>query len=396
MGVTGLPLPPEKLLANFERIVYQTATSIPSRHWTDATAWRYHRANGMRATRTWPVAVLTRLLLVAFGVCMGLLLIEGMLRAGSLFVHARQELRPSTSTDVSRVLCLGDSNTYGLWVDKGQTYPDVFQSSWNAHHDSRIQTVNLGYPGTHSAQVAAEFAQVIAVLRPQAVLVMVGVNDLWSAAQPRYERSPLERWLDTASRHSRLIRFLAATQFAAQSLRLVPAESPPPPASDGDAGEPPAEPPPPVSSAGPTDHGGEPPPSRRTSDLATSLRKLQVRAGRPQRFPASGASTEARIRELEENLEAVAAEARDSAVPLIFLTYPSDSGTYRLANGSIRAVAERTATPLIDLGAEFGKLCPTEHCPTFFYGDGHPRALGYARVASILVDRLTDPGDSPP
>ena len=52
------------------------------------------------------------------------------------------------------MLALGDSNTYGLWVEPAESYPAVFERRWNADPARRpIEVLNLGFPGTNASMV---------------------------------------------------------------------------------------------------------------------------------------------------------------------------------------------------------------------------------------------------
>ncbi len=60
-----------------------------------------------------PRAILCRILLVFLGVCASLVVIEAALRMGALFVGTELMEQP-VWMGRWRMLCLGDSNTYGI------------------------------------------------------------------------------------------------------------------------------------------------------------------------------------------------------------------------------------------------------------------------------------------
>jgi len=104
------------------------------------------------------------------------------------------------------------------------------------------------------------------------------------------------------------------------------------------------------------------------------------------------------VSQLKGDLERIVAEAADSGVDLVLLTYPADAGFYSLAYATIREVARATNTRLIDLAAEFKPACPTPAsttglegpgatCPELF-PDQHPTALGHEQAAKILLEKL--------
>ena len=54
------------------------------------------------------------------------------LQAAAWFIRATGREAPvSWLTDQLRVICLGDSNTYGLWLERSEAYPQQFEALWN-------------------------------------------------------------------------------------------------------------------------------------------------------------------------------------------------------------------------------------------------------------------------
>jgi lysophospholipase L1-like esterase len=69
-----------------------------------------------------------------------------------------------------RVLCLGDSCTYGLGVAVADAWPSLLNADFDA--------VNAGVPGYSSFQCARSCARLAPIVRADCVVVQVGVNDL--------------------------------------------------------------------------------------------------------------------------------------------------------------------------------------------------------------------------
>src|SRR6185295_2392775 len=63
--------------------------------------------------RGWPRVLAGRLLLLALGVCLAVVLLEGLLRLGATLMPARQD-HPAWLGGARRILCLGDSKH--LWA----------------------------------------------------------------------------------------------------------------------------------------------------------------------------------------------------------------------------------------------------------------------------------------
>src|SRR4029077_20414011 len=75
-----------------------------------------------------PGRVAAHTALVLFGIFAGLLAIELFLQTGAALVRVTGRTRPSAvGTRHRRFLCLGDSNTYGVYVDERQAYPQVVE-----------------------------------------------------------------------------------------------------------------------------------------------------------------------------------------------------------------------------------------------------------------------------
>src|SRR3954447_9225811 len=83
------------------------------------------------------------------------------------------------------ILCVGDSNTYGLYLrDRDQeAYPSQLERSWNADPNrTPIEVLNLGYPGVNSSRLIRDLSRMLDVLSPEVVMIMIGSNDYWTAS----------------------------------------------------------------------------------------------------------------------------------------------------------------------------------------------------------------------
>jgi hypothetical protein len=73
----------------------------------------------------------------------------------------------------ARILCIGDSWTYGIGAPKGEAYPDhlrrVLGDGWTV--------VNRGWPGASSSHVAARLPGWLTEFRPAVVIAMAGANN---------------------------------------------------------------------------------------------------------------------------------------------------------------------------------------------------------------------------
>jgi lysophospholipase L1-like esterase len=128
-----------------------------------------------------------RAALVLTGLLLTLLLLEAGLQIASFFVRGTTDrpLPRALGRDEVRVLCLGDSNTFGLHLDPQHAYPRQLEALWNeATEAPKLQVVNFGYPGASSASVLRDLDETLASFAPDIVLLMIGANDAWTALSP--------------------------------------------------------------------------------------------------------------------------------------------------------------------------------------------------------------------
>ena len=157
-----------------------------------------------------------RLLSLLLGTCMGLLLMEGTLRALAwlpIGLESRLVAAQPKPDGEFRIICVGDSNTYGAGVRRDEAYPARLKAILN-HGSSRdsIEVINLGVPGTNSAQLANRLAEYVDVYEPDLVIVLIGVNDFWNPAEMEFraDRS-WSQLLHAGLMRSRLYRLVFLT-----------------------------------------------------------------------------------------------------------------------------------------------------------------------------------------
>lgn len=300
-------------------------------------------------------SVAARLALIGFGILAALAALEVGLQIAAVATDAGTPRATTTwLTGRRRVLCVGDSNTYGLYLrDRGEAYPQQLERVWNASVDAhRIEVLNLGYPGTNSSRLRRDLPRMLSTLRPDVVIIMVGSNDYWTAPAPKPAAGGL---LDHASRfvqrHSRLYQlvYMLGRAYDQRQLEVVY-----PVSIDG-------------GSAGVARYGDV--------EIPLGFRK----ASRQSDHDAA----------LTENLGALAELVRDSGATPVFMTYPSRMWNYGDAGRFIREVANSSDTRLVDLAAVFEPVCPQEPCEEWLYKDHHPTAQGYRLIVETLVRELS-------
>jgi lysophospholipase L1-like esterase len=121
----------------------------------------------------------------------------------------------------TRFLAFGDSITFGtlssfdgvfLFDGSPQAYPARLELGLNFHHPTQAFTVvNRGVPGEGALEGAARVSGVLAATRPQALLLLEGINDLNAGRSLGGTLSALGTILDYARAHNATV--VVATMF---------------------------------------------------------------------------------------------------------------------------------------------------------------------------------------
>lgn len=297
------------------------------------------------------------MILIVCGTIAGLLLLEGVLQIGAYIASATRPRIPRTwLSGGQRVLCLGDSNTYGLMLENPneQAYPRQFQDLWNARDGATpIEVLNLGVPGMNSSKLRRIIPELLRTLRPHVVMIMVGANDFWiSPVPPDEEAERSTSVIDSIWHHSRVFRL---AYMLRRALQRAPLELSLPGIGN-------------TSGPATLRYGGD------EVDLTP---------------PSPRWSKGGRWREdLMENLVAITRLVTNADARVILLTYPASLGIYPQANQVTRAAAKQTRTTLVDLGYKFLRTCPGKKCEDLFYFDYHPKLKGHQLAAQLMVKQL--------
>jgi lysophospholipase L1-like esterase len=118
------------------------------------------------------------------GLALVVLLAELGFRAAGYFVRPG-DAAPDPAA--YRILCVGDSSTYGLGASDRERlgYPGQLQRMLSGANATPVQVVNLGLPGINSSQALAVLESNLGRYRPQLVIVLAGVNDPWNTTGSR-------------------------------------------------------------------------------------------------------------------------------------------------------------------------------------------------------------------
>jgi lysophospholipase L1-like esterase len=302
-----------------------------------------------------------RLLLLPALVLVYVLVAEAGLQIAASFMQrsTRAQMPVAWVTGNVRVLCLGDSNTYGLWLERSQAYPQQLEALWNERIDTpKLEVLNAGVPGTNSSRLVRELPQMLETFAPDVLVVMVGANDFWTLPVPTGDEPSAQPQAGFLKRHSILYRLY----YLFQRGRLSKPEL---------VRDPNAE----ITGAG-------------QHRLRVGDRDIEMGFARA-RLGLEGDSAG-----LRRNLQRMVELTRGAGSSLYLMTYPSRRPFYASASQAIAAVAVETGTPLVDLSKLFEPICPQVECPQVLLQDGHPNASGYRTVAEALLERLASRGTS--
>jgi lysophospholipase L1-like esterase len=310
--------------------------------------------------------IVNRLALVLGSLVVTLALLEGFLQIGAWAMHASEREAPEDfESGTLSVLCLGDSNTYGFYVDRAEAYPQRLEALWREHgYEPPIDVMNLGFPGLNSSRLLLQYPELVERLAPDLIIIMIGVNDFWTVPASSDEEAglftPARRLLERHSRVYRLLRMVRRSIMSNEALQV------------GEFGVQAIIDPGPL----PNDRGAR-------HRLRIGDREIDMGFRR-----AGPVGVQGYQEDLHNSLQQLVAETDRFPSRLFFMTYPSREDFYGIANRIVRQVARDTDTPLIDLARVFTPLCPTEPCPALLYADHHPTADGYRVIAETLVTRL--------
>jgi lysophospholipase L1-like esterase len=125
--------------------------------------------------------VLSRATLLLVGTIVALALLEVGLRVTGWFLvrsRAPARLAAGPSPGVIRILCLGESTTFGAGRSSEDSYPAQLERILNERAGRHRYTVfNAGLPATTTDRIVADLEKTLDGYRPDIVVTMMGIND---------------------------------------------------------------------------------------------------------------------------------------------------------------------------------------------------------------------------
>lgn len=123
--------------------------------------------------------VRTRLFFLLFVLIIFLFTEYSLRLAGIVYKNyrAKKQLIHKSDKNEIRILCLGDSFTFGVGAPKGFSYPEQLQNLCNQGAGSKCAVYNLGVPGTNSSKLYKQLEGFITTYQPNIAIVMTGINN---------------------------------------------------------------------------------------------------------------------------------------------------------------------------------------------------------------------------
>ena len=127
-------------------------------------------------------------------ILLGLLLcLEIFLRITPLGVPGRMDgygrrksfLKSSVEVPYRRIICLGDSLTFGYKIREKYAWPTILGNRMRSIEDRQdIEVLNAGITGHTTAQVIDRLGRDVFAFRPGLTIIWIGLNDGWLGRAP--------------------------------------------------------------------------------------------------------------------------------------------------------------------------------------------------------------------
>jgi len=128
--------------------------------------------------------------LILFGLAVVFLVLEVGLRvAGYIYNSYRIKDRVArvNNENTFRILCIGDSYTFGHGATTGYSYPEQLEKMLNKNNSHRKFIVyNRGISGANSSRMLKELPENLKRYNPDAIIIMTGMNNRWNLQESNY------------------------------------------------------------------------------------------------------------------------------------------------------------------------------------------------------------------
>ncbi len=123
-----------------------------------------------------------KLILISFGILVLFLLLEIGLRIGGQVYYSYRINNKNTQIDnkhTVRILCIGDSFTFGVGAEKDLSYPEQLEKILNRDYQKyKFIVYNRGIPGVNSSITLKELLRDLDKYKPHFVIIMSGADNV--------------------------------------------------------------------------------------------------------------------------------------------------------------------------------------------------------------------------
>lgn len=304
------------------------------------------------------------------GVAAGMLLValglgEGALRVAALFARDRATAwQPQARY---RVLCVGDSHTFGFMVPSNETYPAYLQEFLDARAPGLYSVINLGIPGLNTAQLRHRLPDEIATYQPDVVVVWCGTNNAWNQAEVADEPG-LSSWFTRALNASRLYRFVRVGlhdvrlerdfQTLGRDLRSTVSGR--------------------LTSA--PEHTVDDP---WNLNATHTIRHWDGSTDRVSHKQGADLDTPRAEERAAGDLAAMAEQAHAAGVKLVFVTYPTELPAFAFANRATSRAGAQYGVPVVDAAVSLQRVPPEDR---HWLPAVHPNGPIYREIARDIAE----------
>lgn len=303
------------------------------------------------------------------------LLLEALLQVGAILI---KDSRNSANAFLSvgntlRVLTIGDSHTYGLYLTAEEAYPSQLKKIWDTTaHERDIEVINVGFPGTNSSRVLSNIHSLLDTFKPDVIVLLVGINDYWthpvSKSDTNQNTSALIDWLSNHSRVYKLLYMLQRQMYNANKLEIDDKFR-------GAKWDPAHD----EAFKKKTEQS-----TNFTDDIpnAVSYGDKEFSIG----FQASAIQRDKPMQHLYKNLLDIIAATQQHNVRLILMTYENDKDLlFQTVNTQVRKAAQKQNITPLELAPTFSQQCPDLNACALLFPDFHPTATGQAEIAKQVM-----------
>jgi len=122
-----------------------------------------------------------KILLILLGITLCVSLLEIGLRASGfilLFLQEQKNKHAIQQKETYRILCIGESVTFGLSARGKDSYPAQLEETLNARKTGiMFSVINKGMPAAKTSFIVSELADNINKYKPDMIIAMMGIND---------------------------------------------------------------------------------------------------------------------------------------------------------------------------------------------------------------------------